>query len=223
VTESTGTNQTTVSVRGRITGVEVTVTFQVLLDELKKQLAAVLEQLTELGIEVEATEDAEDERHHDDRRAEDRGHGDGPIPRLARELEVNADEIKKVLGIKGEQVDLYRASRLKVSDALSAICYAYEKGLVKGGMSYETFRSLVEANQIKMKTPLPTVCFNLIQSGRIDRKQYDDAKVIVLTPEGERKAADTLKALIAGSARERPTAGAKKKVRSKGSRGRRSR
>lgn len=215
MTEGTATNLTTVSVRGRITGVEVTVTFQVPPEELKKQLAAILEQLTELGIEVDAPDSGDDDQVTEPRRVLDVAQADGPLGRLARELDVAVEDVKKVLGIKGEQVDLFRASRLKVADALSAICLAYEKGLGKSGMAYETFKSLVDANQIKMKTPLPTVCFNLIQSGRVDRRQYDDAKVIVLTPEGERKAADTLKALMSGSARERPTATTKKKPRGK--------
>lgn len=206
MTETTEANLTTATVRGRIAGVEVTVTLTIPVAELKERLAEVLEQLTELGVEVESPEVRGDEGGEDRSRFREHARGDEPLPRLARELDVDLPEIGKILGIKGEQVDLFRAGRLKVADALSAMCFAYEKGLGRSGMSYETFKSLVDANQIKMKTPLPTVCFNLIQSGRISRKEYDDSKIIVLTPEGERKAADTLRALMAGSARERPAA-----------------
>jgi hypothetical protein len=203
VTESTGTNLTIVSVRGRITGVEVTVTLHVPPDELKQRLAEVLEQLTELGIEVRPLEEGADEKDQSNGKVEKPDSPDGPLSRIARALDADGRAVSGILGIKGEQVDVFKASALPVADALSTICYAYEKGLGKNGMPYDTFKSLIEANQIKMKTPLPTVCFNLFSGGRIDRKQYEDSKFISLTPEGEKKAAATLKSLMEGSAKPR--------------------
>lgn len=202
MTESTDNKQTTVSLRGRITGVEVMVTFQVASEELKKRLSEVLEQLTEVGIES-VVENRKEVDHDGSKEEPEISGGAGPLGQMARELQVQVSDLTKILGIKGETVDLFRAGRLPVADALSAICFAYEKGLGKPGMTYETFQALVQANQIKMKTPLPTVCFNLINGGRIDSKQYNDDKFIVLTPDGERKATETLKALITGGAKER--------------------
>jgi hypothetical protein len=126
---------------------------------------------------------------------------DGPLARLARELALPAADLAKVLGIKGDTVQLYRASQLQPSDAAAALCLAYEKGLGKSGMPYQVFDAALESIHVKMKTPLSTFCFNMIRDGVIQKKPYEDGRSIVLTPAGEQKGEVALKALIAGGAR----------------------
>jgi hypothetical protein len=67
----------------------------------------------------------------------------GPLARIARELAIPADSFKNLVGIKGDSVDFSWAGRLPIADASSAIRFAFEKGLGKAGMSYETFQGLV--------------------------------------------------------------------------------
>jgi hypothetical protein len=195
----------TVTLRGRVGGLELTIAFPLATEELKERITRVLEQLTAIGIEAPLPDTEEDpgppekkERRQDDKG--DAGGGEGPYVRLSRELDIAAANLQKVLGIKGDTVQLYKASKLAPSDAAAALCLSYEKGLGRAGMPYDTFTSILSSH-VKMKTPVSTFCFNLIRDGVVQKKPYEDGRTIVLSPAGEKKGEAAIKKLLAGEAK----------------------
>ena len=190
----------TVTLRGRVGGCELTVTFPLATEDLKERVTHVLEQLTAIGIEAplpEAEEEVPEKREPRPEKRDDTPGGDGPYTRLSRELELSVANLQKVLGIKGETVQLYKASKMAPSDAAAVLCLAYEKGLDKTGMPYDTFSSVLSGH-VKMKSPVSTLCFNLIRDGVIQKKPYEDGRLIVLSPAGEKKGEAVIKKLLVG-------------------------
>jgi hypothetical protein len=100
---------------------------------------------------------------------------------------------------------LYKASQFKIADAVCFICFAYEKGLGHPSMPYDVLTRLLEASQIKLKTPVSVMCFNMINDGYFQKRSYDEARNIVLESKGEGKARDLAKQLADGSYRAKET------------------
>ena len=179
--------EASVQVRCFISGCEVTVSFSTAQATLKEQMLSVIRKLEEIGLEPLA--------HRERRRAEDEeeqvGEAD-PLTILSRESEVPIEDLKFILGIKGNAIQIYRANQYRLSDAISVLLFINEKALGKPYTPYNDLPTLLEANHIKTPTPLPNVCFNLIRDGTIEKKAYEDSKQIVLTPGGEKKAVKVL-------------------------------
>ena len=104
------------------------------------------------------------------------------------------------VGIKGDQVQVYRTGSLKASVAATIICFINEKALSKQSMTYDEFDSLLKANSVKLNIPLANFCFNMIRDGNLQKKAYEDGRRIVLTPAGEKRAATALRALATSKA-----------------------
>jgi hypothetical protein len=196
-----------ISVKARVAGCEVSVDVSAPIESFKDSLKQVLGQLTEIGVEpIPVVPPGQREV------PEETPDADGPVAALARELDLTDSDLRKVLGVKGDSIQLYRAGQYSVADAVCVIGLAYEKGLGHAGMPFDAFSSLVAANHIKTKTPLRTLCFNLIRDGRVDKKSYEDGGLVVLTPAGEQQAARAIKAVVGG---ERPARRASRKARKK--------
>ncbi|HZT69930.1 MAG TPA: hypothetical protein VFC10_09345 [Terriglobia bacterium] len=195
MTEETTSTPVTVQVRGRQAGFDVAITIQLSRDKFKDALSSLLNDLKEAGLETSLGE----EEHGDKGKVERREEADGPYERLARELEVTIQQLRHIVGIKGETIQLYKASQFKIADAVCFICFVYEKGLGRASMPYETLVALVEASQIKMKTPVSAMCFNLRKEGYLQKRPYDENRTIVLSPEGEEKARRFANGLVKSS------------------------
>lgn len=201
MTDEESATQVQVSVRARIAGCEVSLTMTVPEAHTKDKLKQLIEGLSELGVEpIEPARGADRTGSTAESEGDD---SDDPVSRVAREAELDTGVARKLLGIKGDSVQLFRAGQYSLSDAICILCFTYEKGLGQQSMSYDAFSSLLSANQIKSKTPLSTLCFNLVRDGRIDKRSYDNGRNIVLSSAGEQQAIDALKAAASG---ERKTA-----------------
>ena len=189
-------SQVTIQIRGRYTNYEVLVSLQVPREKLKETIAELAGDLREAGIGA-IRADRSDER--EEREESPPAGTDTPYDRLARELEADAASLRKLVGIKGDSIQLYKASQFKIADAVCFICFAYEKALGHASMPYEVLTTLLQASQIKMKTPASVMCFNLINDGYFQRKPYDDERKIVLEAKGEQKARIFARQLTGGS------------------------
>jgi len=199
MSEETKSSLVTVQLRGSHAGYDVVVTHHVPRGEFRQALLSLLKDLSEAGIAPARPEDE----------GEGRKEKAGPIPQetddpyhaLAREFDVGADQVRRIVGIKGDSVQLYKASQFKIADAVCLICFAYEKALGHSSMSYDVLTRLLETSQIKMKTPTSVMCFNMINDGYFQKRAYDEARNVVLESKGERKAREFVQQLLAGSYR----------------------
>ncbi len=193
----TKTQMLTVQLKGTLRGYEVTVIEQISHDELKSALSSLIKEMAEAGVgNVPCAEPIPAEGQAPPLPVEE-----SPYQRLARELDSSSDDVRKILGIKGDSVQVYRASRLKIADAICLICFAYEKGLGRQRMPYDELMKLLETSQIKTKTPGPVLCFNMIRQGYFQKRAYEEGRNIVLESKGEKKAREVAKQLLVGSCR----------------------
>jgi len=216
MSEETKLSMVTIQLRGSHTKYEVLVSQEVARGEFKAALLSLLSDLSDTGVEpVRLSGEHEQHKRKSETEIE---HPDDPHNRLARELDVSAEQVKRIVGIKGESIQLYKASQFKIADAVCFICFAYEKALGHPSMPYEVLTRLLEASQIKMKTPASVMCFNMINDGYFQKRPYDEARNIVLESKGEGKARDFAKQLADGSYRAKETSGSVKKRTPKPSR-----
>lgn len=83
-----------------------------------------------------------------------------------------------------------------VSDAALILLFAVEAGLKKTAVSFEDFKALYDAQNIKSGSPLSMLLTNLKNAGYIDKGQYSANRTVRLTAKGEKKATDVLAQVI---------------------------
>ena len=100
---------------------------------------------------------------------------------------------KNVLAYKDGIPQLLRpASFPSVSDAALILIFCVEAGLKKPSVSFDDFKALYDAQNIKSGSPLSMLLNNLKNAGYIDKNQYGQDRTIRLTAKGEKKAIDVL-------------------------------
>lgn len=103
---------------------------------------------------------------------------------------------EKVLAFKDNTPQLLRPSTFRpVSDATLSLLYAVEIGLKKSSISFDDFKDLHDAQNIKTGTPLPMLMTNLRNSGYIDKKAYGVDRTIRLTAKGAARAEEVIRGL----------------------------
>jgi hypothetical protein len=120
---------------------------------------------------------------------------DSPEQRL--EVRAGLDEgslrSKNILAFKDNSPQLLRpTSFASVSDATLTLIFAIEAGLKKSSISFDDFKTLYEAQNIKSGSQLAMLLNNLKNSGYIDKTQYNTNRTIRLTAKGEKKATEVL-------------------------------
>jgi hypothetical protein len=100
----------------------------------------------------------------------------------------------KVLAFKDGVPQLLRPGSFpSVSDATLALIYALEVGIKNTNITYEDFKAVFEAQNIKSGTPLPMLLSNLKDSGYVDKAAYSSNRSVRLTAKGEKRAEEVLK------------------------------
>jgi hypothetical protein len=111
-------------------------------------------------------------------------------------LEKGSLRLRNILGFKDGSPQLLRPTSFNsVSDAMLTLIFAVEAGLKKPSISFEDFRELYEAQNIKSGSQLTMLLNNLKNSGYIDKTQYSNDRTIRLTAKGEKKATEVLESV----------------------------
>ncbi|MGH6803910.1 MAG: hypothetical protein ACREC3_11180, partial [Methyloceanibacter sp.] len=91
----------------------------------------------------------------------------------------------KVLAFKDGNPQLLRPTAFaSVSDATLFLLYAVEIGLKKSSMTYDDFKDLYDAQNIKSGSSLPTLLTNLRNARYLDKKAYAADRTVRLTAKG---------------------------------------
>lgn len=111
---------------------------------------------------------------------------ENPIKILAMKLDVDPDKFEnlKIIGIKGEAIQLLKPSKLKPSESCYLLIAANEFVLGKLAIQYDELKEMCELNGIRSKTPFYQIIDNAKRYGHIDKKKYDNAKEVVLQSKG---------------------------------------
>jgi len=123
---------------------------------------------------------------------------ESPEARLASRASIPIAALRtaKILAFKDGTPQLFRPGMFgSVSDATLSLMYAAEIGLKKSSITYDDFKVLFEAQNIKSGSPLPMLLSNLHNGGYIDKKAYSSDRTVRLTAKGEKKAEEVLKSL----------------------------
>jgi hypothetical protein len=109
----------------------------------------------------------------------------------------------KVLAFKDGVPQLLRPGMFtSVSDATVLLAYSLEVGGKRPTSTYEDFKAVFDAQNIKTGTPLPMLLNNLKNAGYIDKGAYSSNRSVRLTAKGERKAEEVLKSVCVGQGGE---------------------
>jgi len=189
-------NKIEISVMGLVEGYAVTLRMEVLPDRVAESLGNLLNQLRDQGGTAVQT-------HTETGRQEREQTADGPINRLAAELEMAGSALKTHVGFKDKTVQITKASQIMVTDALTMIIFSVEKGLGQPSLTVEDMQNLIGLNGVKYEYPTTTAIFNLKKAGYINASLYDQEQKLSLTPRGENNARKAFKALIEGAAPKR--------------------
>jgi hypothetical protein len=120
---------------------------------------------------------------------------DSPDARLEVRAGLDQGSLKKknILAYKDGIPQLLRpASFQSVSDAALTLIFSVEAGLKKPSVSFDDFKALYDAQNIKSGSPLSMLLINLKNAGYIDKGQYGQDRTIRLTAKGEKKATEVL-------------------------------
>jgi len=102
----------------------------------------------------------------------------------------------KVLAFKDGSPQLLHPNAFSsVSDATLSLLYAVEIGLQRPSISYDDFKDLYDAQNIKSGTAFPMLLTNLRNAGYIDKKAYAADRTVRLTAKGATKAEEVIKGL----------------------------
>ena len=111
-------------------------------------------------------------------------------------LEKGSLRSKTILAFKDSTPQLIRPSSFaSVSDATLTLLLAVEAGLKRSSISFDDFRTIYDAQNIKTGSQLTMLLNNLKNSGYIDKTQYNNDRTIRLSAKGERKATEVLATL----------------------------
>ncbi len=125
--------------------------------------------------------------------------GDSPESRIETRSDLPSGSLrqKSILAFKDGIPQLLRPPILgAVSDAALILIFAIEAGLKKTAISFEDFKALYDAQNIKSGSPLSMLLTNLKNAGYIDKNQYSSNRTVRLTAKGEKKATDVLAQVI---------------------------
>ncbi|MBI3355743.1 MAG: hypothetical protein HY038_03025 [Nitrospirae bacterium] len=120
---------------------------------------------------------------------------DSPDARLEVRAGLEQGSLKKknILAYKDGIPQLLRPSSFpSVSDAALTLIFSVEAGLKKPSVSFDDFKALYDAQNIKSGSPLSMLLNNLKNANYIDKGQYSHDRTIRLTAKGEKKATEVL-------------------------------
>jgi hypothetical protein len=120
---------------------------------------------------------------------------DSPDSRLEVRAGLDQGSLKKknILAYKDGIPQLLRPAAFQnVSDAALTLIFSVEAGLKKPSVSFDDFKALYDAQNIKSGSPLSMLLNNLKNAGYIDKGQYGTDRTIRLTAKGEKKATEVL-------------------------------
>lgn len=104
--------------------------------------------------------------------------------------------LRNILAFKDGIPQILRpASFSSVSDATLTLIFAVEAGLKKPAITFDDFKVLYDAQNIKSGSHLSMLLNNLKNSGYIDKGQYNNTRTIRLTAKGEKKATEVLNSI----------------------------
>lgn len=117
---------------------------------------------------------------------ESKNESENSIKLLAMKLDVDPDKFEnlKIIGIKGEAIQLLKPSKLKPSESCYLLIAVNEFVLGKLAIQYDELKEMCELNGIRSKTPFYQIIDNAKRYGHIDKKKYDNAKEVVLQSKG---------------------------------------
>lgn len=102
----------------------------------------------------------------------------------------------KVLAFKDRNPQLLRPMAFaSVSDATLFLLYAVEIGTDRSSISYDDFKDLYDAQNIKSGSALPMLLTNLRNAGYVDKKSYAADRTVSLTAKGTTKAEEVIKGI----------------------------
>jgi hypothetical protein len=125
--------------------------------------------------------------------------GDSPESRIETrsDLPPGCLRQKSILAFKDGIPQLLRPTIFgAVSDAALILIFAIESGLKKTAISFDDFKALYDAQNIKSGSPLSMLLTNLKNAGYIDKSQYSSNRTVRLTAKGEKKATDVLAQVV---------------------------
>ncbi len=107
---------------------------------------------------------------------------------------------QSILAIKADLPQLLRPNSFKsTTDALLALLFSIESALGRQSIPYDDFKTIFQSQGIKSGSPLPLLLSNLKLDNYINKKLYDSDREISLSPKGDKKAAEVLRALVGGA------------------------
>jgi hypothetical protein len=163
----------------------------------KAEVEAALADLRNFAVErVRAQNDISTPAAEEDLLQKD---GDSPESRIETRSDLPSGFLRKkgILAFKDGIPQLLRPPIFgAVSDAALILLFAIEAGLKKTSVSFEDFKALYDAQNIKSGSPLSMLLTNLKNAGYIDKSQYSSNRTVRLTAKGEKKATDVLAQVI---------------------------
>jgi hypothetical protein len=173
----------------------VTITADVASLEEVKQL---VEEAQALGLEPVKVRDRQN--GGSDRRPPPEEHlpeTDDPLGRVALKADLDVSVLKKsnVLGFKDGTPQLMRPNVFNLTDQMLVLLFALETGLKQPRSDFETFKGLYESHNIKSGSPFSMRVNDLKVQGHLDKKTYDNGRILSLTAKGEQKAIEALRKL----------------------------
>lgn len=124
--------------------------------------------------------------------------GSDPVSRLETTAELPEGTLtkQKIVAFKDGIPQFLRPTVFSnVTDAVLGLLFAVEIGLQKKKIDYEGFKALFDSQSIKSGSPLAMLVNNLKNSNYIDKKTYDTDRSLSLSPKGQTKAIEVLKAI----------------------------
>ncbi len=111
---------------------------------------------------------------------------DDPIKLIALGLEMDADSLRKLemIGIKNENIQILKPTKLESSESCLLILAASEFGLCRQSLPYDEWKGPCEANDIKSKTTFNKIANNHKTYGNIDKRKFTSSRELVLTSKG---------------------------------------
>ncbi len=159
----------------------------------KEDIQAALAELVEFGVGLESPGSKAKTLPNDPGSATPKD--DSPDARLEVRAGLDQGSLKKknVLAHKDGIPQLLRPAAFQnVSDAALTLIFSVEAGLKKPSVSFDDFKALYDAQNIKSGSPLSMLLNNLKNAGYIDKGQYGQDRTIRLTAKGEKKATEVL-------------------------------
>lgn len=123
---------------------------------------------------------------------------DSPISRIETRASLAPGKLvsAKVLAFKDGIPQLLRPTAFpSVSDATLSLLYAVEIGTNRSSISYDDFKDLYDAQNIKSGSALPMLLTNLRNAGYVDKKAYAADRTVRLTAKGATKAEEVIKGI----------------------------